>query len=227
MLGSLSENYGRGRRSQWRPESFWFLWVFPWFSPLKLSASKFSLNVVVAKPFITTTSITLSEKLPSVEHAVIQQTEKGEVRLIHKRQFSLCTPYPDVIAYVARAHQVFSFEGLYVDKTGIGDAIVDELEAIEGLSTVEGVFFTDVEKENMLNYLKMLMEKKLLKILGDDKQLIAQINEQQYEYLRPKTAQERIHRAECHGNFRHIYSTRADKPPIAKALSRNCLTGKP
>lgn len=97
---------------------------------------------------------------------------------------------------------MFSFEGLFVDKTGISDAVVDELSAIE-LPNVKGVFFTDVEKENMLNYLKLLMEKRLLKILGDDAQLIAQINEQQYEYLRPKTAQERMHLKFWHPQGRH------------------------
>lgn len=134
--------------------------------------------------------------------AVVQLTQKGVVRLVHKRQFPRGTPYPDVIAYVARAHQIFNFEGLFVDKTGIGDAVVDELSAIK-LPNVKGVFFTDAEKENMLNYLKLLMEKKLLKILGDDAQLIAQINEQQYEYLKPKTAQERIHLKFWHPKGRH------------------------
>jgi len=134
--------------------------------------------------------------------AVVQLSEKGEVRLIHKRQFPLGTPYPDVVAYTVRANQIFSFEGLLVDKTGIGDAVVDEFSAI-GLPNVNGVFFTDAEKENMLNHLKLLMEKKALKILGDDAQLIAQINEQQYEYLRPKTAQERVHLKFWHPPGRH------------------------
>jgi hypothetical protein len=55
----------------------------------------------------------------------------------------------------------------------------------------------------MLNYLKLHKEKHLLKILGDDKQLISQINEQQYEYLKPKTAQERIHLKFWHPQGRH------------------------
>jgi len=134
--------------------------------------------------------------------AVVQLTEKDEVRLVHRNQFPLGTPYPDVIAHVARAHQVFDFEGLFVDKTGIGDAVVDELLALE-IPNVKGVFLTDIEKENMLNYLKLLMEKNQLKILGDDTQLIAQINEQQYEYLKPKTAQERIHLKFWHPQGRH------------------------
>ena len=134
--------------------------------------------------------------------AVIQLTEKSKVRLIHKRQFPLGTPYPEVIAYAVKAHQAFNFEGMYVDKTGIGDAVVDELEAID-IPDVNGVFFTDAEKENMLNYLKLLMEKKQLGIHGEDKQLIAQINEQQYEYLKPNTAQERIHIKFRHPKGRH------------------------
>jgi hypothetical protein len=75
-----------------------------------------------------------------VDHSVlgvIELTDKNVVRLVHKREFPLGTPYPEVIAYAARAHQSFDFEGMYV---------------------------------------------------------IAQINEQQYEYLKPNTAQERIHK---------------------------------
>lgn len=134
--------------------------------------------------------------------AIIQLTDENKVRLIHKRQFPLGTPYPEVIAYAAKTHQAFSFEGMYVDKTGIGDAVVDELEAID-IPEVKGVFFTDIEKENMLNYLKLLMEKKQLGIHSEDKQLIAQINEQQYEYLKPDTAQERIHIKFRHPRGRH------------------------
>ena len=134
--------------------------------------------------------------------AIVQKTENGEVRLVHKRQLPLDTPYPDVVAYVARAQQIFRFQSLHVDKGGIGDAIVDELNQIR-IPAVEGVFFTDVEKENMLNHFKILMEKKLLKIPGDDQQLITQMNEQQYEYLQPKTARERIHLKFWHPPGRH------------------------
>jgi phage FluMu gp28-like protein len=133
---------------------------------------------------------------------IVQKNEKGEVRLIHKRQFPLYTPYPNVVAYVARAYQIFSFEGLHVDKTGVGDAVVDELETIQ-VGNVNGVFFTEAEKENLLNRLRLLMEKNLLKIPGDDQQLITQMNEQQYEYQEPKTTRERIHLKFWHPPGRH------------------------
>lgn len=134
--------------------------------------------------------------------AVVELTDTDQIRLVHKHEFPLGTPYPDVIGYAAKSHQTFDFDGMYVDKTGIGDAIVDELQGID-IPNVVGVFFTDVEKENMLNYLKLLMEKKQLGIRGEDKQLIAQINEQQYEYLKPSTAQERIHIKFYHPRSRH------------------------
>ncbi|MBN1245739.1 hypothetical protein JXA31_09125 [Candidatus Bathyarchaeota archaeon] len=140
-----------------------------------------------------------------VDHSVLaiaELTDNNLVRLVHKREFPLGTPYPEVIAYVARTHQTLDLEGIYVDKTGIGDAIVDELENLD-IPNIKGVFFTDAEKENMLNYMKLLMEKKQLRIRGEDKQLIAQINEQQYEYLKPNTAQERIHIKFRHPRGRH------------------------
>ena len=151
---------------------------------------------------------------------VVQKRENGEIRLMHKRQFPLGTNYPEVIGYVARAEQIFNFEGLHVDKSGIGDAVVDELNSIH-IRAVEGVFFTDVEKENMLNNLKLLMEKKLLKIVGDDTALITQINEQQYEYLQPKTAQERIHLKFWHPQGRH------DDQLMALALACRAATQAP
>jgi hypothetical protein len=133
---------------------------------------------------------------------MVQKRQNGDIRLVHKHQFPLGTGYPEVIGYVARAQQIFSFEGLYVDKGGIGDAIVDELNNIQ-VPSVEGVFFTDAEKESMLNNVKLLMEKKSLKIAGDDKALIVQVNEQEYAYLQPKTAQERIHLKFWHPHGKH------------------------
>jgi len=134
--------------------------------------------------------------------AIVQRFEGGELKLVHKRQLPLGTNYPQVIGYVARASQIFHFERINVDKGGIGDAIVDELRKAN-IYGVEGIFFTDVEKENMLNTLKLFMEKRMLKITADDKALIAQINEQQYEYLQPKTAQERIHLKFWHPQGKH------------------------
>ena len=62
-----------------------------------------------------------------------------------------------------------------------------------GLGDVKGLFLMDRWKEEIFTHLKLLMEQKKLGILSDDAELIAQINEQQYEYLQPKTTRERVH----------------------------------
>jgi len=152
--------------------------------------------------------------------AVVERTNAGKLRLIYKHQFPLGTPYPDVIGHVARANQIFKFQKLVVDKTGIGDAVVDEMQYIN-IPNVEGVFLTEPVKEDILNHLKFVMEKKQLGILGDDAQLIAQLNEQQCEYLKPKTAQERIHLKFWHPQGRH------DDQFFALALACHASRGPP
>jgi len=109
--------------------------------------------------------------------AVVQKIN-GKRRLIYKHQFPLGTPYPDVIGHVARANQIFDFVSIYTDKTGVGDVIVDEIKDI-GIPNVEGLVLTNRWKEEILMYLKLLIEQKKLSILADDAELIAQINEQQ------------------------------------------------
>jgi phage FluMu gp28-like protein len=101
-----------------------------------------------------------------------------------------------------KANQIFKFKKILVDKTGVGDAILDEIQQL-GIQNAEGLFLTDKWKEESFTHLKLLMEQKLLSITPDDKQLITQINEQQYEYLKPKTAQERIHLKYWHPQGRH------------------------
>jgi len=139
-----------------------------------------------------------------IDHSVLAVVQKinGKRRLIYKHQFPLGTPYPDVIGHVARAEQIFGFASTLVDKTGVGDVIVDEMEEI-GLGNVKGMVLVDPCKEEILTYLKLLMEQKKLGILSDDAELIAQINEQQYEYLQPKTARERVHLKFWHPPRRH------------------------
>lgn len=155
--------------------------------------------------------------------AVIQKTENKR-RLIYKYQFPLGTPYPSVIAHVTKANQTFQFTKLIIDKTGVGDAVVDEIKEI-GIPSAEGLFLTDRWKEEIFTYLKLLMEQKKLGILPDDTALITQINEQRYEYLKPKTAQERIHLKFMHPSKRHddqlfalalaCYASKEEEPKTA------------
>jgi phage FluMu gp28-like protein len=154
-----------------------------------------------------------------IDHTVLAVIQKinDKRRLIYKHQFPLKTPYPDVIGHVARANQTFNFTNIFIDKTGVGDVIVDEIEET-GIKNVQGLFLTDRWKEETLTYLKLLMEQKKLAILPDDQELIAQINEQQYEYQQPKKPQKHIHLKFWHPPRRH------DDQLIALALA--CYASK-
>jgi len=160
-----------------------------------------------------------------IDHSVLAIIQKinSKRRLIHKHQFPLETPYPDVIGHTAKANQTFNFKNILVDKTGVGDVIVDEMEEI-GIRNVKGLFLTDRWKEEILTHLKLLMEQKKLALLPDDTELITQINEQQYEYQQPKKAREHIHLKFWHPPRRHddqlfalalaCYATKEEEPKL-------------
>ena len=139
-----------------------------------------------------------------VDHTVLAVIQKinDKRKLVYKHQFPLGTPYPDVIGYTARANQTFNLTNILVDKTGVGDAIIDEMQQI-GLNNTKGVFLTDRWKQEILTHLKLLMEQQKLALLPDDTQLITQINEQQHEYQQPKKAQERLSLRFWHPPRRH------------------------
>jgi phage FluMu gp28-like protein len=95
---------------------------------------------------------------------------------------------------------------------------------------VDSLMFTNRWKEEILTYMKLLMEQKKLGVLSDDSTLIAQMNEQQFEYLQPKTAREHIHMKFWHPLRRHddqlfalalaCYASKEEEPFIA-VLSTN------
>ncbi len=102
----------------------------------------------------------LSKQVDHSVLVVVGVDEAEQVSLVHKWQFPLGTPYPDVVGYAAKAYQLFDFEAMYVDKTCIGDAVVDEIESID-IPQAKGVFFTETEKGNMLNYSSCLWKRQL------------------------------------------------------------------
>jgi len=65
--------------------------------------------------------------------AVVQKIN-GKRRLVYKHQFPLGTPYPNVIGHVAKGNQTLNFVSILVDKTGVGDVIVDEMEEMDSVT---------------------------------------------------------------------------------------------
>jgi hypothetical protein len=71
----------------------------------------------------------------------------------------------------------------FVDSTGVGDPIVDDLIR-QGLN-IEPFHFTETSREQLLNNLKILFEQDKIKI-PNDKQLIEQLQSMQYELVGQK-----------------------------------------
>jgi len=116
-----------------------------------------------------------------------------KLKHVHTKAFPLGTEYASVQAYCAEAYKRLQFGNLVVDKTGVGDPIVEELIRI-GVPAVEGVFLTEPMKETVFGAMKLGMEQDRVKIT-DWKPLMNQMSEQTYEYLRPdlKRESERLH----------------------------------
>jgi phage FluMu gp28-like protein len=106
---------------------------------------------------------------------------EGEVlKLVYLHQFPLETPYTQVIGHLVRANQKFKFRKVFVDQTGVGEPVLEEIRN-QGIGNVEGLKFTVQTKEELLSNLKITMEQNRLAI-PYHRQLCTQINEQQYTY---------------------------------------------
>ncbi len=124
---------------------------------------------------------------------------EGEIlKLVYLHQFSLDTPYAQVIGHLVRANQRFQFRGMLVDQTGVGEPVLEEIRS-QGLGNVEGVTFTVQSKEDLLTGLKIAMEQNRLAI-PYDRLLCQQINEQQYEYSKSGHLQF-SHPMHCHDDM--------------------------
>jgi phage FluMu gp28-like protein len=95
-------------------------------------------------------------------------------------------PLTDVIGRVQELHKKFQFDAVYMDASGIGGGAVDVLQekgvplkSLDGVG--EGVTFTIQNKEEIYKNLKLLMERKFIRIPKHDK-LLNQLAEMQYEF---------------------------------------------
>ena len=78
------------------------------------------------------------------------------------------------------ADRMLRLRKLLVDRSGIGEAIMDELRR-GGVGSAEGATFTRPKKVEYMVYMKLMMLQGRLKMPYDQK-LCSQMNEQRYEY---------------------------------------------
>ena len=116
------------------------------------------------------------------DYSVIAIVKKvGDViQLVFLKEFPLETPYSHVIGFIVRAEQKFRFRKVLIDRSGVGEAVLEELK---DLPNVEGASFSVEKKAEYLAYLRIRMEQGQFR-MPYDRRLCAQINEQQYEYTK-------------------------------------------
>ena len=96
-------------------------------------------------------------------------------------RFPLETPYATVIGYVkVICDKLQRVELVLVDRTGVGEYITEEMQNVHIKSKVEGVMLTVPSKQEILGYMKNLMETEHLGLYLDQ-DLIAQVNVERFE----------------------------------------------
>jgi phage FluMu gp28-like protein len=93
------------------------------------------------------------------DHSVVAVVEAkhGHLHLRHLNRFKLDTPYGVVIGYLKRLQDNWDrLISVTCDQTGVGDYIVEDMKRA-GVRNVEGVTFTETNKETMATALKETM----------------------------------------------------------------------
>jgi phage FluMu gp28-like protein len=96
-------------------------------------------------------------------------------------RFPLETPYATVIGYVKIiCDKLQRVEKVLVDRTGVGEYITEEMQNVHIKSKIEGVMLTVPSKQEILGYMKQMMETEHFGLYLDE-DLIAQINVERFE----------------------------------------------
>lgn len=119
-------------------------------------------------------------KLKDYSAVAVVKREEDLVKLVFLKEFPLETPYSHVIGWIVRAERRFGFRKILVDKSGVGEAVMEEIK-MQGLKNAEGESFSAQSKAEMLTYLRIKMEQGKFK-MSYSRRLCQQLNEQQYAY---------------------------------------------
>ena len=123
------------------------------------------------------------------DYSVVAVVEKQAetLKLVHIYRFPLKTEYASVIGYVkSLCDRWQSIHAVYVDQTGVGDYIVEDMKK-SGIPNVTGITFTIATKEEMATILKEKMRRGEFKIPYFPKKgprdidITAELNIERYE----------------------------------------------
>jgi phage FluMu gp28-like protein len=137
---------------------------------------------VTAEPDRYFMGVDLGKKVDYSALAIIRWNTKEDYgALVGHFRFPLETPYASVIGYVkVICDKLQRVEKVLVDRTGVGEYIVEEMQNVHIRSTIEGVMLTVPSKQEILGYMKQMMQTEGLNLYYDA-DLIAEINVERFE----------------------------------------------
>jgi phage FluMu gp28-like protein len=126
--------------------------------------------------------VDLGKKVDKSVIAITRWDTKEEfAELVGLVSFPLDTPYATVSGMVkVICDKLHNVEKVLVDRTGVGEYIVEDMQSAGIRSTVEGEMLTVPSKEKILGHMKQLMQTEALSLYYDA-ELIAQINVERYD----------------------------------------------
>lgn len=106
----------------------------------------------------------------------------GTMVRVTKITFTAKKPATDIIDKVKLMHEIFNFDFIYLDETGVGGGVADELLA-QGLPLIPVSFHFRIKAE-LYNNLRTCMEMGLVKFSKLHEKLIIQLSQLRYKQLR-------------------------------------------
>ena len=90
--------------------------------------------------------------------AVLRKDEDA-FRLVHLNVFPQGTEYVGIINYLkALSERLKTIHRFLVDQTGVGEAVLEQAQ--KTISNVEGIVLTAPQKQDVLGYLKLMMQER-------------------------------------------------------------------
>jgi len=126
--------------------------------------------------------VDLGKKVDFSVIAVVEKDEKDgdHRRLLYYKRWPLETPYSSVIGSVKIiAEKLGNVQKILVDQTGVGEYVVEDMQK-SGIRSVEGVHLSLPVKQEILGYLKQLMQNQLFSF-PFDVDLTAELNVERFE----------------------------------------------
>ena len=158
--------------------------------------------------------------------AAVVEKKESKVALIHMKQFKLGTDYTHVMGYLNRlGRRLRTVKRTNIDQTGVGEYFIEEARK-SGVKNAEGTNLSVPSKENIMTYLRQLMEEGRLQFAYDP-DLINEMNAERFQLT--KTGQTQFSNPSGTHDDRlwalalAVYASRHDTPtyhPVAAVNTR-------